>query len=245
VHPGCLPQWTQSPTSSKLYAPGIPTPLISVSQHIQYKGYSFVASDNKAYLTYPSFVLDIANEDELTINISSANGSTKAVVFEESEAETSQKTDSATIFHLLNPEIKKYLTDKVPTNLLDTVTFQSHTPAATLPSIQTPQSAGFDVHSTQSATIQPVEVQRIQTDVFCEMPAGMYLHIAPRSSIGCKGIIVNGRVIDRDYHGEIQVILMNVSDAPFTVNQGDRIAQFIFEKHLQPLIIESDITSSG
>ena len=151
------------------------------------------------YQTYPSFVLEIANEDELTVNISPANASTELIVFKESEAETSNKTDSETILLLLNPEIKNDLPDKVLTNLLETVIFQRNTPAATLPSMQRPQSAGFNVHSTQSAIIQPGDVQRIQTGLSCEMPAGMYLHIAPHSSIACKGIIVNGRVIARYY----------------------------------------------
>ena len=68
----------------------------------------------------------------------------------------------------------------------------------------------------------------------------MYLWIAPRSGNALKGIIVNGGVIDRDYRGDIGVILHNTSTSPFMISPGQKIAQGIFKKHSNPQVYVTD-----
>ena len=80
-----------------------------------------------------------------------------------------------------------------------------------------------------------------------KLPPGTYGRIAPRSGLSLKGIDVGAGVIDRDYRGEIKVLLINNSAQPFAVNKGDRIAQLICEKIVYPYIKEDilDYTTRG
>jgi dUTP pyrophosphatase len=103
---------------------------------------------------------------------------------------------------------------------------------ARAPSKATVGSAGYDLFSVESATISPGERKLIKTGVRLAIPDGIYGRIAPRSGLAYKhGIDVMAGVIDSDYRGDIGVILYN-SDKQnaFSVCEGDRIAQIIFEK---------------
>ena len=78
-------------------------------------------------------------------------------------------------------------------------------------------------------------------DLKMAIPKGLYGRIAPRSSLSVNhSIDVGGGVIDSDFRGIIQVILINHSSHPFSVNVGDKIAQLIFEKIELPIFVECD-----
>jgi dUTP pyrophosphatase len=93
-------------------------------------------------------------------------------------------------------------------------------------------AAGYDLFSAGRYTVEPRGRQIISTGIAIHMPPGVYGRIAERSSLGANGIKVNGGVIDPDYRGEIKVILENLSNIPYSVNPGDRIAQLILEKYV-------------
>ena len=93
-------------------------------------------------------------------------------------------------------------------------------------------SAGYDFFSVETLTIPPGERRLVKTGVRLAIPSDMYGRIAPRSGLAYKhGIDVMAGVIDSDYRGDIGVILYN-SDKQnaFSVCEGDRIAQIIFER---------------
>jgi dUTP pyrophosphatase len=105
-----------------------------------------------------------------------------------------------------------------------------------LPTYETLLSAGMDVRAnlTQSIILQPLERTLVPTGLFIELPAGFEAQIRPRSGLAAKnGITVLNTpgTIDADYRGELKIILVNLSNQPFTVNHGDRIAQMIIAKH--------------
>ena len=105
-----------------------------------------------------------------------------------------------------------------------------------LPSYETLASAGMDLraHLDTPVTLQPLERGLIKTGLFMELPVGIEAQVRPRSGLALKkGISVLNApgTIDADYRGEIGVILVNVSNEPFTVNNGDRIAQLVIAKH--------------
>ncbi len=105
-----------------------------------------------------------------------------------------------------------------------------------LPAYETILSAGMDVRANlqESITINTLERCIVPTALFIELPAGYEAQIRPRSGLAAKnGITVlnSPGTIDADYRGEIKVILVNLSDQPFTINHGDRIAQMIIAKH--------------
>lgn len=112
---------------------------------------------------------------------------------------------------------------------------------AILPSRGSIESAGADVSSIEAITIPPREYRLVGTGIAVQAPEGCYIRVAPRSGLAAKkGIDVFAGVVDRDYTGEIKVILMNNTDCLFTVEKGDRIAQLICERAVISDIVEVD-----
>ena len=104
-----------------------------------------------------------------------------------------------------------------------------------LPAYETPLSAGVDLraNNTHSITLQPLERTLVKTGLFLEIPAGYEAQVRPRSGLALKkGITVlnSPGTIDADYRGEIGVILINLSNEPVTLENGERIAQLVFAK---------------
>lgn len=100
-------------------------------------------------------------------------------------------------------------------------------------------SAGFDLRSAYDYIIEPCGKALIPTDLAVKIPDGCYGRIAPRSGLALKyHIDVAAGVIDRDYRGNLGVILFNHSSTCFTVRKGDRIAQLICEKIIEPELKE-------
>lgn len=105
-----------------------------------------------------------------------------------------------------------------------------------LPHYETGASAGMDLRANISAsvTLQPLERAIIKTGLFIELPVGYEAQVRPRSGLAAKyGITVLNApgTIDADYRGEIGVILVNLSNEAFTVENGERIAQLVIAEH--------------
>ena len=107
-----------------------------------------------------------------------------------------------------------------------------------LPEYATPYSAGMDIRANidESITLKPLERKLIPTGLFIELPAGYEAQIRPRSGLAIKkGITVlnSPGTIDADYRGEICIILVNLSDEDFVINDGERICQMVIAQHAQ------------
>ncbi|MFN4122968.1 MAG: dUTP diphosphatase [Flavobacteriales bacterium] len=105
-----------------------------------------------------------------------------------------------------------------------------------LPSYSTPYSAGMDLRASlqESISLGPLERALVPTGLFIELPEGYEAQVRPRSGLAAKhGITVlnSPGTIDADYRGEIKVILVNLSNMHFTINDGERIAQMVVTKH--------------
>ncbi|WP_370582957.1 dUTP diphosphatase [Pontibacter sp. 172403-2] len=105
-----------------------------------------------------------------------------------------------------------------------------------LPSYQTLQSAGMDLRANLEAavTLKPLQRALIPTGLFIELPEGHEAQIRPRSGLAFKhgiSIVNSPGTIDADYRGEIKVLLINLSDQEFVVEDGERIAQMIVAKY--------------
>lgn len=114
-----------------------------------------------------------------------------------------------------------------------------------LPSYATKLSAGLDLKANieESITINTLERLLIPTGLKIELPEGYEAQIRPRSGLALRhGITVlnSPGTIDADYRGEIGVILVNLSDTPFTINPGERIAQMVVAEHARIDFIEVD-----
>jgi len=104
------------------------------------------------------------------------------------------------------------------------------------PSYETNASAGMDLRAniTEAITLEPLQRSIIKTGLFIALPPGFEAQIRPRSGLAAKfGISVLNApgTIDADYRGEIGVILVNLSNEKFKINNGDRIAQMIIARY--------------
>ncbi|WP_422082684.1 dUTP diphosphatase [Ulvibacterium sp.] len=105
-----------------------------------------------------------------------------------------------------------------------------------LPHYETNASAGMDLRAniSEPITLQPLGRAIVPTGLFLELPVGTEAQVRPRSGLAAKkGITVLNApgTVDADYRGEIGVILVNISDTPFTVENGERIAQLVIAEH--------------
>lgn len=105
-----------------------------------------------------------------------------------------------------------------------------------LPHYETIASAGMDLRAnlSESRVLKPLERSIVGTGLFIELPVGIEAQVRPRSGLAAKkGITVLNApgTVDADYRGEIGVILVNLSNKDFTINNGERIAQLVIAKH--------------
>lgn len=105
-----------------------------------------------------------------------------------------------------------------------------------LPHYESRSSAGMDLRAdlSEAITLQPLGRAIVKTGLFIELPHGYEAQVRPRSGLAAKkGVTVlnSPGTIDADYRGEIGVILVNLSNEPFTVENGERIAQLVIAKH--------------
>lgn len=105
-----------------------------------------------------------------------------------------------------------------------------------LPGYATEFSAGLDVRAANNEPIvlQPLGRAMVPTGLYLEIPAGYEVQVRPRSGLAAKkGITVLNApgTVDADYRGEVCVILVNLSDQPFTVEKGERVAQLVLARH--------------
>lgn len=112
---------------------------------------------------------------------------------------------------------------------------RSHHP---LPEYATTASAGLDLRANLDSpvTLQPLERKLISTGLYIALPEGCEAQIRPRSGLALKhgiSLLNTPGTIDADYRGEIGVILVNISNEPFEVRDGERIAQMVIARYEQ------------
>ncbi len=111
---------------------------------------------------------------------------------------------------------------------------RSHHP---LPAYATPGSAGMDVRAflpDGPVVLGPLERKLIPTGLYMQLPKGYECQIRPRSGLAIKhgiSLVNTPGTVDSDYRGEIGVILVNLSNEPFTVNDGERICQMVITSY--------------
>ena len=116
------------------------------------------------------------------------------------------------------------------------------------PNYETMASAGMDLRANilEPITLEPLQRAIIKTGLFIELPIGYEAQVRPRSGLAAKkGITVLNApgTVDADYRGEIGVILVNLSNERFTVENGERIAQLVIAKHERAEWVEVEALS--
>lgn len=105
-----------------------------------------------------------------------------------------------------------------------------------LPEYATEHAAGMDLRANlnEPITLKPLERTLVATGLFMELPVGFEAQIRPRSGLAFKNgltVLNSPGTIDADYRGEIKVLLVNLSNTDFVINDGERIAQMVIAKH--------------
>ena len=123
-------------------------------------------------------------------------------------------------------------------------------PNAVVPSRGSSRAAGLDLTSIEAAIIPPMSRKLISTGLVVSVPDGTYGRIAPRSGIALRsGICVGAGVIDADYTGTLQILLLNLdATEAFEVRVGDRVAQLVLERisNREPELVPlEEITTAG
>jgi dUTP pyrophosphatase len=117
-----------------------------------------------------------------------------------------------------------------------------------LPEYETVASAGMDLRANldESITLSPLQRTLVPTGLFIELPVGFEAQVRPRSGLAIKhgiSVLNSPGTIDADYRGEIKVILVNLSDQQFEIQDGERIAQMIISAHVQAQLEEVEMLS--
>lgn len=122
---------------------------------------------------------------------------------------------------------------------------------AIIPEYKTAGAAGMDVCAVEDVLLQPMGFKIVKTGLAMAIPHGYEVQVRPRSGMACKygiSVINTPGTIDEDYRGEIGVGLINLSQEPFKVEKGMRIAQLVINKVEQPqieVVEELDETERG
>lgn len=116
----------------------------------------------------------------------------------------------------------------------------------TLPAYATVQSAGMDIRANLEAplTLKPLQRCLVPTGLYIALPPGFEAQIRPRSGLALKkgiGVLNAPGTIDADYRGEIGIILVNLSDEEFVIEDGERIAQMVIARYEQTEWEEVDV----
>ncbi|GAV54157.1 hypothetical protein ZYGR_0AK06590 [Zygosaccharomyces rouxii] len=123
-------------------------------------------------------------------------------------------------------------------------------PNAKVPTKGSASAAGYDLYSAEKTLIPKRGQNLVATEISITVPPGTYGRVAPRSGLAVKnGIHTGAGVIDRDYTGEVKIVLFNHSDKDCEINVGDRIAQLVLERIVEDasvVVVDSlDETSRG
>lgn len=123
---------------------------------------------------------------------------------------------------------------------------QALSPQAKIPARAHPDDAGLDLHCLEAVTLTPHQPTKIRTGLAAALPAGHVGMICDRSSMGAKGVRTLGGIIDAGYRGEIQVLLINLTNETITLNASDKIAQLLILPIATPKPIEvSELPNSA
>ncbi len=106
-----------------------------------------------------------------------------------------------------------------------------------LPAYETPSSAGMDVRARLDSpvTLQPLQRALIPTGLRIQLPQGYECQVRPRSGLALKhgiSLVNTPGTVDADYRAEIGIIVINLSDQPYTITDGERIAQLVIKEYV-------------
>jgi len=112
---------------------------------------------------------------------------------------------------------------------------------AHLPSRTSEGAAGYDLYSCEDSVIPAQGKAIVKTGISVALPDGCYGRIAPRSGLAARHHIdIGAGVIDKDYRGEVGVVMFNHANTDYSVKKGDRVAQLVLERIFTPPVVEVD-----
>lgn len=219
--------------------PNLGVTLLSIKQHMKYRGCYFHAENDHVILAYPKTILEVQTEPEFSLTITPAKHTTAPYVFDEESAIFTTNSDRRT-YKILNQQKARLIsTHKGKLSLASTVRVKKLLSHVKLPKRATSGSIGFDACMAHPVTLAPNAITKIYTGLAMQVPDNHYLRIAPRSSLSLKGISIEAGVVDSDYRSEIVILAQNNTIKPIKIQEGQKAAQFIFEQASTPCMVLS------
>jgi dUTP pyrophosphatase len=111
-------------------------------------------------------------------------------------------------------------------------------PDAIIPTKARESDEGYDVYANLSLIIPAGKVCKISTGIAAWCDGDYWLQVEGRSGLASRGQQTVGGIVDKNYRGEVAVLMANISDAPVTINKGDKIAQLIIRQHFNAIVEE-------
>ena len=212
-----------------LYCPTLNVSLFSTKLHMKYVGCYELSKENICTLAFPTFTFDAINDNEIHFTAMDENTPyTTPPAFDDK---------TATIFTTHKPNITFSTPTKGTVDTVSIVSIHKTKPVKNSPQRTSPGAIGYDLHSSVTTSIPPNSQKLVPLGFSMIIPSGRYARIAPHSGLALhNNIDVAAGVIDPDYRGEVQVLLVNSSQLKLNIKEGDQIAQMIFELAATPEI---------
>jgi dUTP pyrophosphatase len=165
---------------------------------------------------------------------------------EEEEAEEASETLSNSMDEEDDGMIKAYMTSAINLEqfamrpiMSEPMMVQRLSPEAEIPKRMSEESVGYDLYASACVVVPPWNQALVPTDIAIDIPSSHFGLIKPRSGLALKEkITIDAGVIDCDYKGNMQILLVNCDNKHFVVEKGDHIAQLILVKNITPEIKE-------
>ena len=208
-----------------LYVPNLNVNLYSVKQHMKVQGCSEHSEANICTIAYPNFTIQASTAHEIQFM------ATKPPL----PSSTPDFDSSSSIMNIIPQQIPySFKPEQQHADVKISSSFKTK-PLKHIPTRSTEGAIGYDLFSAHKTSVPPNSRKSIGLGFHISIPQGLYGRIAPRSGLAItNNIDIAGGVIDPDYRGEVKVILINSSQKRFDIEEGDRIAQLIFEKAATP-----------
>ncbi len=213
----------------ELYIPDLGTHLTSITQHYKYQDCYFHAENRTALLAFPSVVLQVDCDHELSLPISHSLSS-DTLIFNEETAPPSADESSphTTSIQLTSQPMCKYISENAQATNTNTdtspplhqamhepqheVLIKPLTDNIRIPSKGTPGSAGFDVYNPSPQELPPHSITKIPLNFSLAFHHAIHAQLTDRSSLALRNITVKGGIIDSDYRGNVILCLQNNSN---------------------------------
>ena len=210
------------------YVPGLGITLLSIKQHIKYKGCYFHAENDQVILAYPKAVLFTQTDPEFLLDIAPAKHLTHSYAFDEEKAIFSTTSDKRTLSVLESSKARYINTQRAQQSIANSIHISRAIHHAKEPTYEPQSPSLLSVHAAHPVTLQPLQTATIHTGVFVKLPQPITMKFILRQALQSKGVTLSSNGDSSFSSGEIMIHVTNNGNNTLTIKQGQRVADCTF-----------------